>query len=213
MRLPLLAALATDGTRPTWSGPLLSLAVAVGEVPFAALLAYTRTGEPEVPADVLAQLPTVTLRAIGAGVESQACEVEAGPPELLGQSIHLWALEATAGLADMREAIEARARFIDARPLADREAVARFYARGNRLRDARLARAVVELDGETGTPLAVLDRLPAELAETMRQELAGHLERIGRLRPQGKAPSGPPPPSPPAPSLLNGNAPSAEPAL
>jgi hypothetical protein len=211
MRLPLLAALATDGTRPTWSGPLLSLAVAGGDVPFAALMAYTRTGEHGMPAEVLAQLPAVTLRAIGAGVESQACEVEAGPPELLGHSIHLWALEATTGL-DAREAIEARARFIDARPLADREAVARFYARGNRLRDARLARAVVELDGETGAPLAVLDRLPAELAETIRLELAGHLERIGRLRPQGKAPYGPPSPSHLAPSLPNGPAPSAEPA-
>lgn len=212
MRLPLLAALATDGTRPTWSGPLLSLAAASGDVPFAALLAYTRTGEHGMPADVLAQLPTVTLRAIGAGVESQACEVEAGPPELLGQSIHLWALEATNGTTDAREAIEARARFIDSRPVADREAVARFYARGNRLRDARLARAVVELDGETGAPLAVLDRLPAELAEAIRFELAGHLERIGRLRPPGKAPSGPASPSPPALSLPNGPAPSAEPA-
>jgi hypothetical protein len=76
---------------------------------------------------------------------------------------------ATAAVTDMREAIEARARFIESRPLADREAVARFYSRGNRLRDARRVREDAEL------PMAywraVHERVAARPTGTIAREL------------------------------------------
>lgn len=195
--LPFLAARDASGKPVTWSGPLA--AVALGNpLTVDAWVAYRATGA--VPEGLPEGLPVVTLRPIGAGLEAQSCELDAGPPEGYGAQLLHWLQASVPVDAPDRHLVVAK--LIDARPEEERVAMQRHQQRERRLVWARLARALVAVDGEplvdVGVggvprmvpPIEALELLPDLPLRCALAELDDHLNRISVLSPEGKARAG-----------------------
>lgn len=140
-------------------------------------------------------MPVVTMRPIAAGAESDRIELEAGPPETWGAMI-------LAQTWDVSRSAEQNACAIDSLPEAERAAIHRHEVRSRRLTEARLKAAIVAIDGEeTWTapggrrllaPWYAVDSLIPQARALAIAELSAHLDRLSRLGPEGKAPSGQP---------------------
>lgn len=195
--LPFISARAADGTPTTWTGPLACIALGAGiDVP--GWVHYRLTGE--LPEGIELDVPTVTLRPIGAGREAENCELAAGPPEALGLQLLRWCSAQVPD--DTKDRAMAVQRIIDAQPEADRVAMQRYQLREQRLVRVRVSRALVAIDGESRanvgteaepqwlTLTEAIDALPEDVRPIVLVELADHLDRIGRLGPSGKAPAG-----------------------
>ena len=132
---------------------------------------------------------SVTLRPLSAA-EEDAAESEAGPAVALAGFIYRRLQASGLDLSDS----EAVSRAVEALPDGDRLALHRHEMRTQRLRTARVSRALVAADFASPGE-APADAL-ARVAEPMRGhviiELAAHLDRIGTLSHEGKAHAGEP---------------------
>jgi hypothetical protein len=85
---------------------------------------------------------------------------------------------------------EEQAQAIDSLPDGERRALQAESLREDRLRVARLRRALVEIEGEPGDPLARLLGVDEGTSRLAVVELSAVLARISELSPEGKARAG-----------------------
>lgn len=138
----------------------------------------------DLPADVLPELPYALLRPLSAA-DRDAAELDAGPPSQLAAVVRRRLYDAGVDLS-----AEARALAIDALPDGERRALQAESLREDRLRVARLRRALVSIEGEEGDPMARLLAVDEGTSRLAVIELTAALARISELSSEGKARAG-----------------------
>lgn len=130
----------------------------------------------------------VTLRPLSAA-EEDASEAEAGMPVALAGFLYREMQAAGVDLSDER----AVAASVAAMDECDRAALHQHELRMDRLRWARVCRALVAADfAEDGKPPALmLERVARDIQRHIIIELAAHLDRLCSLSAEGKAHAGP----------------------
>lgn len=138
----------------------------------------------DLPADLLPDLPHAFMRSLSVA-DRDAAELEAGPPSQLAAVLRRRLYEESASLP-----AEEQARAIDALPDAERRTLQAESLREDRLKVARLRRALVRIEDEDGDPIARLLGVDEGTARLAVIELTTVLARISELSPEGKARAG-----------------------
>lgn len=165
--------------------PLAFAALVAGRLAPAEWHRYLASLDPaDLPADLLPDLPHAFIRPLSVA-DRDAAELEAGPPSQLAAVVRRRLYEEGASLP-----AEDQARAIDALPDGERRALQTESLREERLRVARLRRALVRIEDEDGDPLARLLGVDEGTSRLALVELGAVLARISELSPEGKARAG-----------------------
>jgi hypothetical protein len=160
--------------------PFASAGFGIG-MPSDAWRAYVETGDASaLPAGILAELPSVKLRALSVA-DRDDCEMDAGLPSQLAATVQR---RLQSVLPDATE--DERAAWVDALPDADRRALQSEAMRLRRLTRARLRRGVISVDGMPGSPMDEIEQWSEEVAKCAILELTAHLRRLSVLGDEGK---------------------------
>lgn len=165
--------------------PLAFAALVAGRISAPEWHCYLASLDPaDLPADVLPDLPHAFMRPLSVA-DRDAAELEAGPPSQLAAVVRRRLYEATAD-----RPAEEQAQAIDALPEGERRALQAESLREDRLRVARLRRALVRIEDEDGDPVARLLGVDEGTSRLAVVELGAVLARISELSPEGKARAG-----------------------